>query len=75
MDTLSAVEKSKTRMVFRVLAAIIAFFLLAVDLPLGLSGAFTETWWESWFLIISSLYAGIGLAVGARTGRWYNSPG
>jgi hypothetical protein len=57
--------------VFRVLAGIIAAFLLFVGLPLALSGAFTETWWESWLWAIGSVYAGIGLAVGARTGQWY----
>jgi hypothetical protein len=57
-------------MVFRVLAGIIAAFLLLIGLPLALSGAFADTW-ESWLWAIVSLYAGIGLALGARTGRWY----
>ena len=57
-------------MVFRVLAGIIAVFLLLIWLPLALSGAFADTW-ESCLWGIASLYAGIGLAVGARTGRWY----
>ena len=71
MNSSSSVKKSETRVVFRVLAGIIAAFLLLVGLPLALSGAFTHTWWESWLWAIDSLYAGIGLALGARTGRWY----
>ena len=64
-------KKSETRIVFRVLAGIIAVFLLLIGLPLALSGAFVGTWWESCLWAIGSLYAGIGIAVGARTGRWY----
>jgi hypothetical protein len=45
--------------------------LLLIGLPLASSGAFTDTWWESWLWAIGSLFAGIGLAVGAWTGRWY----
>jgi len=58
-------------MVFRILAGILAAFLLLVGLPLAASGAFVDSWWESGLWAIGSLYAGIGLAVGARTGRWY----
>jgi hypothetical protein len=60
-------------MVFRVLAAIIAALFLLVGFPLALSGAFMETWWDSAIWAITSLYAGIGLGLGARTGRWYGS--
>lgn len=58
-------------MVFRVLAGILAAFILLVGLPLAFSGALGESWWWSWFWAIDFLYAGIGLAVGARSGRWY----
>jgi hypothetical protein len=58
-------------MVFRVLAGIIAAFLLLIGLPMAASGAFTDSWWESLLWEICSLYAGIGLALGASTGRWY----
>jgi hypothetical protein len=58
-------------MVYRVLAGIFAAFLLLIGLPLAASGAFTDTWWESWVWAVGSLFAGIGLAVGAWTGRWY----
>ncbi len=82
LNTSSSVKKSETRMVFRVLAGIIAAFFLLVGLPLALSGAFVHAWWESWlcaicylFCAICYLYGGIGLAVGAYTGRWYGSPG
>jgi hypothetical protein len=71
MNTSSSVEKTETRIVFRVLAAIISAFLLLVGFPLALSGAFMDTWWESAIWAIGSVCAGIGLAIGARTGRWY----
>ena len=71
MNTSSPIEKRQTRMVFRILAAIIAALLLLVGFPLALSGAFMDTWWESAIWAIGSLYAGIGLGLGARTGRWY----
>jgi hypothetical protein len=61
----------ETRLVFRVLAGIIAAFLLFVGLPLAASGAFTEEWWQSALWAVGSLFAGIGLALGAYTGRWY----
>ena len=71
----SSIDKRETRMVFRVLAAILAAIFLVISLPLALSGAVTNTWWESWLFAICSLYAGIGLALGARTGRWYGGLG
>lgn len=67
----SSVNKSETRAVFRILAGILAAFLLLVGLPLAASGAFVDSWWESGLWAIGSLYAGIGLAVGGRTGQWY----
>ena len=73
MNTSSPIEKRQTRMVFRVLAAIIAALLLLVGFPLALSGSFMDTWWESAIWAATSLYAGIGLGLGARTGRWYGS--
>ena len=71
MDNLSSAKVSETRMMFRVLAGVIAAFFLLIGLPMACSGAFTDTWWESWLLVICYCYAGIGLALGARTGRWY----
>ena len=75
MTTSSSVKKSETRKGFRVLAGIIAAFLLLVGLPMALSGAFIHAWWESWLWAICSLYGGIGLAIGAYTGRWYGARG
>ena len=71
MNISSPIEKRQTRMVYRVLAAIIAALLLLVGFPLALSGAFMDAWWESAIWAITSLYAGIGLGLGARTGRWF----
>jgi hypothetical protein len=67
----SSAKMSGTRTGFRILAGILAALLLLVGLPLAVSGAFMDTWWESGLWATGSLYAGIGLAVGARTGRWY----
>jgi len=73
MNSPSSEKQRETRFVFRVLAAVIAALFLIVGLPLALSGAYTHTWWESWLWAICSVYVGIGLAVGARTGRWYGA--
>ena len=70
MESASPVKTSETRMVFRVLAGIIGAVLLLAGPPLALSGAIGDTW-MSWVCSVACLYAGIGLAVGARTGRWY----
>lgn len=62
-------------MVFRVLAGIIAVFLLLVGLPMALFGIFAgsgESCLWGIFWAMSCLYGGIGLAGGARTGRWFN---
>ena len=73
MNRSLSVQKSETRMVFRVLAGIIAALLLLLGPPIALSGAFADSWWESALWVICDLYAGIGLAIGARTGRWYGT--
>jgi hypothetical protein len=67
----SSGNQKETRMVFRVLAGIIAAFLLFVGLPMSSSGAFAEELWQSGLWAVCSLFAGIGLALGAYTGRWY----
>jgi hypothetical protein len=67
----TSAKMSATRMVFRILVGILAAFLLLVGLLLAASGAFVDSWWESGLWAIGSLYAGIGLAVGVLTGRWY----
>jgi len=62
-------------MVFRVLAGIIAAFLLLIGLPIAVyrlfAGPGESCLWDV-FMAICSFYAGFGLAGGARTGRWYN---
>ena len=60
-------------MVFRVLAGIIGSFILLLGLPIALSGEFAGHWWESALVASCSLYSGIGLVIGAWTGRWYGS--
>jgi len=75
LNTSSSVKKSETRVVFRVLSGIIAAFLLLIGLPVAFSGAFVHAWWESWVWAFFSLYGGIGMAIGAYTGRWYGAPG
>jgi hypothetical protein len=63
-------------MVFRVLAGILAAFLLLCGLPMALHEVFTGSGEHRlWgiLLAIGSVYSGVGLAVGARTGRWFKS--
>lgn len=73
-------REGQTRTVFRILAGIVAAFILLVSLPLALYEAITATFvgwetWLDWFMVLCCIYAGIGLATGARTGQWFNSPG
>ena len=63
-----------TRSVFRVLAGILAAFLLLVGLPASLAET-RNGGWEAWLCAGCCLYAGVGLALGARTGRWFNRLG
>ena len=63
-------SQGQTRFGFRILAGVFAVFLLLVGFPMALSAAVNGTW-EAWLFAVCSLYAGVGLAFGARTGRWY----
>ena len=74
MSDLPSPGLPQTRFVFRVLAGVIAVFIFLVSVPMALYEAINGVWY-AWFLALVSLFAGIGLAVGARTGRWFNSPG
>ena len=72
MKTLDShpVEIQKTRFVFRVLAGIIGAFLLLVGLPIGIYDLFNNGIWPAGFSVLCSLFAGVGLVIGARTGEW-----
>lgn len=59
----------KTRFIFRVLAGVLAFFLLAVGLPAVTLEAMRGSP-QAWIGAMCCFLAGVGLAVGARTGRW-----
>jgi hypothetical protein len=61
--------KGETRLVFRILAGILAAFVLLIGLPAALSEARSGVW-QAWLCAFCCLYAGVGLAVSARTGRW-----
>ena len=68
----------ETRFVFRVLAGVIAVFLLLVGLPVAVLEVRGGGTWDAWFAAACCLIAGIGMAVGARTGRWpftFGTPG
>lgn len=70
--------EQKTRFIFRVLAGILALFLLLAGLPVAVLEALHGRTWQAWFCAVACYYAGIGLAVGARTGRWpftFGTPG
>lgn len=69
MTNSSLSGKDETRFVFRLLAGLLAAFLLLVGLPAALSEAGSGGG-EAWFCAFCCLYAGVGLAVGARTGKW-----
>jgi hypothetical protein len=61
--------EQKTRFIFRVLAGVLALFLLLVGVPLEVLEV-RDGRWQAWFGAASCCFAGIGLALGARTGRW-----
>ncbi len=67
-------EKAVTRLPFRILAGLIAAFLLLVGLPASFLEAQTGSL-EGCFFAVCCLVGGIGLALGAYTGRWFNTPG
>ena len=62
--------EQETRIVFRVLAGLVAIFLLLVGLPAAIVEALNSHVWEPWFAAICCLIGGIGMAESARTGRW-----
>jgi len=71
--------ESQTRPGFRILAGILAVLFLLISLPLALyqalsDQALSETLLD-WFMVLGCLAGGVGMAVGAKTGRWFNSPG
>ena len=70
--------EQKTRFIFRVLAGVLALLLLLGGLPVAVLEARNGGTWQAWFGAASCLFGGIGLAVGARTGRWpftFGTPG
>lgn len=67
--TMNRPQISNTRMVFRVMAGVIAAFLLLVGLPCATSGSH-DPGWQDWFGAFCCLYAGVGMACGAWTGMW-----
>ena len=69
--------EQKTRFIFRVLAGVLALFLLLVGLPAAVLEV-RDGRWQAGFGAVACYFAGIGLAVGARTGRWpftFGTPG
>ncbi len=74
-------ETPVTRLSFRILAGILGAFLLLYGLPISLLAFLEATqreamtgFIESCFYAVCCLFGGIGLTVGAWTGRWFNSP-
>ncbi len=70
--------EQKTRFIFRVLAGVLALFLLLGGSLLAVVEALDGRIWQAWFTAVSCYFAGIGFAVGARTGRWpftFGTPG
>ncbi|QEG37496.1 hypothetical protein [Bythopirellula goksoeyrii] len=66
-------ENTVTRLPFRILAGILGAILLLYSLPVSLLEASTGSL-RGCFMAVSCLVGGIGLTLGAYTGRWFNSP-
>ena len=67
-------ETPVTRLPFRILAGIFGAFLLLYALPVSLLEVPTEPL-RACLIAVCCLVGGIGLALGAYTGRWFNSRG
>lgn len=67
-------KNSVTRLPFRILAGLIGAFLLLFGLPVSLIEVPTEPL-KAGFIAVCCLVGGIGLGLGAHTGRWFNSQG
>ena len=74
-------ETPVTRLPFRILAGILGASLLLFGLPVSLLDLFEAIKLNdisdslaACFCAVSCLVGGIGLAVGAKTGLWFNSP-
>ena len=55
-----------------------SLFVLLVGLPKAVLEGLGGGTWQAWFGAVCCLFAGIGMAVGARTGRWpftFGTPG
>lgn len=74
MNLFTPRRDGQTRKGFRILAGVIAAFIMLVSFPLALYEAWNGTWWN-WLMVLGCFYAGVGLANGAKTGRWFNSLG
>lgn len=62
-------DHGEARFVFRVLAGIISLLML-LTFPCMVYVAFTG-FWQAWLYAFSCLFAGVGFAGGAWTGRWF----
>ena len=60
----------QTRFVFRILAGVIAAFILLIPLPYAVLESLDRGTLWTWFLVCCCLFGGVGMAVGARTGQW-----
>jgi hypothetical protein len=64
----------RTRYGFRVAAGVLGAFILLVGLAIQVV-QMDQGELLPWLFLFASLYGGVGLAVGAWTGRWYNAKG
>jgi hypothetical protein len=70
MTSLSSAKTGETRLIFRILAGILAAFLLLFGFPVAISEIHSNDFqWWSVINAFCTLYAGVIFAVGARTGR------
>lgn len=74
MNLFTPRHDGQTRKSFRILSGFVAAFILLVSLPLAIYEAACIGGWWNWFVVLGCVYAGVGMAVGAKTGRWFNSP-
>jgi|GEM_PF-3046536 len=73
MKSLAQTKPGETRTPFRILAGVVAAVVLIIGFPAAVMETFRTGGWEAAFCGICCVYAGVGLAMGARTGRWYGA--
>lgn len=73
MKNTCSTNRCGTRGPFRVLAGLFGILFLAWGVPSAVIEGLHGGGWPAWAVAAAFAYAGMGLALGAWTGRWYGT--